>query len=207
MMAKVLMDEQRHGLDTGKQIVPIALCSTRSKLERDTRELHDHMIELGIPPPIFKLNYTVRLSGFARYKTTITCLGFPGLTKTLNEIQTRRSEHQRFHRFMHEVQAPCVYYLEKGRCAVSEPQTPFSSELICPRKMDNGDFDLTITLSVDQALTHHTNIEVNNNCSYPLKETLKMGTHEDLCKVWRSMERVVYYVLFNTFHAVLDGHQ
>jgi hypothetical protein len=108
---------------------------------------------------------------------------------------------------MREVQAPCVYYLEKGRCAVSEPQTPLSSEFISPRQMDNRDFDLTITLSVDQALTHHTNIEVNNNCSDDLKETLIMGTHEDLCKVWRSMERVVYYVLFNTFNAVLQGHQ
>lgn len=207
MMAKALVDQRRHGLDTGKQTVPIALCSTRSKLERDTRELLDRMIALGMPPPMFKLNYTVRLSGFARYKTTMTCLGFPGLNRTLNEIQTLRSEHHTFHRLMHEVQAPCVYYLEKGRSAVSEPQTPLSSEFICPRQMDNGDFDLTITLSVDQALTHHTNIDVHNNCSDDLKETLTMDTHEDLCKVWRSMERVVYYVLFNTFHAVLQGHQ
>lgn len=204
-MSKVLVDKQQRGLYKGKQTVPIALCSTQSKLERDTRELLGRITALGMPTPKFTLKFTVRLSSFTRYKTTMTCLGYLGLRRTLDEIQTLGSEHQPYHSFMSEVQAPSVYYLEKGRCDVNEPQTPFSSGFICPRTMANGDFDLAITLSVDQDLTHHTNIEVNNNCSEDLKEALKTGTPGDICKVLRPMENVVYYVLFNTLNEILQG--
>lgn len=68
--------------------------------------------------------------------------------------------------------------------------------------MANEDFDLTIALTVDQDLTHHTNTEVNDNCSEALKWVLTEGIHQDMYTILKPMKSVVYHVLFNTFKSV-----
>lgn len=172
-------------------------------LEKGTRELLANMTRMGRECPEFQLACTVRLLDSRRYKFAVTCNGFPRVDQTLSEIHEYPGKHHSFQRLVHNVQSPSVCYLEKAKAIVKEPQNPFVSEFLGPRQLDNGDFDLAMTLTLDHSLTYRTNIEVNDNCSMALKRVLTEGDHRDMCTIWNPMKSVVYYVVYHTFAAML----
>ena len=92
----------------------------------------------------------------------------------------------------------CNSFLNALRAAPKAPRTPMQVSNVDVRQLTQDDFDVCLTIEMDQTLQHQTRIETGPRCPKNMVHVLNEGPVHDIEDVWYSMKTVVYRVFLST---------
>lgn len=175
------------------------------------RDVHNHAEDTAEPPrkiaivrpmglqcktdPWYKLRFKVLMSSYSRFKTLIETEGDPRVKRARDELFQHMFMHPTIHaHYMYMIHHRCIMFLNAVQDASKDYRSPCDN--VDVRGLADIDFDVWLTIEMDQSLQTETRVEASPQCSQNKKRVLTEGTVEyDMEKVWEPMKHLLYYTL------------
>lgn len=165
-------------------------------------DMFNRMLQFATSGPPFTLTFKVMMSGYHRVNTSISVRGNRRMMALLRDIHECPSRHTTYHTYLYRAHMECESFL-RAVCAAAA-KAPGTSSSVSNGASDvkrptEEDFDVCLTLEIDQTLQHQTTIETGPMCPKNMILILNKAPVYNMEDIWCAMKNVVCRVLLSTY--------
>jgi hypothetical protein len=168
-------------------------------------DMFNRMVEVATSGPPFTITFKMKMSSYDRVNSSISVKDNRRMMAILQDIHRCPYRHRSYHDDLYRAHMVCKSFIRAVGAAAAK--APGTSSLVSNCSGDvkpptQDDFDVCLTVEVDQTLQHQTRIETGPRCPENKKLILNKGPGYNMEDIWCAMKNVVCRVLLPT---CLDG--
>lgn len=183
--------------DQGSPCLPAEMNHTAES--KDTDDMFNHMLECARADPPFTLTFQVMMSNYDRGTASLSVKGNRRMTALVHDIYQRPYMHSAYHNYLYRAHMKCNSFLNALRAAAKVPQSQVPVSNVDGKQLTQDDFDVCLTIELDQTLQHQTRIETGPRCPKAMIRVLNEGPAYDMEDIWFTMKNVVVRVFLSTY--------
>lgn len=173
-------------------------------------DMFNRMVGFATSGPPFTLTFKVMMSSYDRVNTFISVEGNRRMMAMLQDIHECPYRHSTYHTYMYRAHMVSKSFISAVGAAADKAPGTSSSVSNCSgdvKQPTQDDFDVCLTMEIDQTLQHQTRIETGPRCSKNMILILNKGRCYNMEDIWYAMKNVVCRVLLSTYLPLcgLDG--